>query len=200
MGTVKKTKSLVTNSATEFAYAFQEATSASLDGAVGYCALASITVTTPAAGAFTAAATDICTKASHGFKTGLKVQVSSTTTLPAGLLASTDYFVIYLSSSTFKLASSLVNAIAGTAVDITDTGTGTHTITPTAIAGGVAKLQGSLDNSTFVDIGGSSTNITATGNVVWNVVDPMYDYVRIAYDMTAGQMSASSSITVKSDQ
>jgi len=78
---------------------------------------------------FTAATTDICTAAAHGYLTGDQVQVSSATTLPAGLAAATYYYVIKLTADTFKLANSLANAVAGTAVDITDTGTGTHTIT-----------------------------------------------------------------------
>lgn len=78
---------------------------------------------------FTAATTDICTAAAHGYLTGDQVQVSSATTLPAGLSAATYYYVIKLTDNTFKLASSLANALAGTAVDITDTGTGVHTIT-----------------------------------------------------------------------
>jgi polygalacturonase len=56
------------------------------------------------------------------------LRVTSTTTLPAGLALSTDYWWIKVTSSTGKLATSYANAIAGTAVDITDTGTGTHTL------------------------------------------------------------------------
>ena len=77
---------------------------------------------------FTAATTDICTAAAHGFATGDRVRVSSTTTLPAGLAAATTYYVIKIDANTFKLASSDANATAGTAVDVTDTGTGTHSI------------------------------------------------------------------------
>lgn len=61
--------------------------------------------------------------------TGTEVTFSSTTTLPAGLSTSTTYYLIYQSATTFKVASSLANAYAGTAIDITDTGTGTHTMT-----------------------------------------------------------------------
>lgn len=147
-----------------------------------------ITVTTPSAGTFTAADTDICTKASHGMKTGLKVQVSSDTTLPAGLSASTDYFVIYLSANTFSLATTLNNANAGTAIDITDAGTGTHTITPTALAGCNVKYQGSNDNSNWIDLA-SATNITTAVNLLTEKVDPSFQYVRAYFTMTAGQIS-----------
>lgn len=77
---------------------------------------------------FTAATTDIVTANGHGYATGDRVRVSSTTTLPAGLAAATTYYVIALTENTFKLATSDANATAGTAVDITDTGTGAHTV------------------------------------------------------------------------
>lgn len=57
-----------------------------------------------------------------------RVQVSTTTTLPAGLSAATDYYVIRLSDTEIKLATSYANAVAGTAINITSTGTGTHTL------------------------------------------------------------------------
>lgn len=81
-----------------------------------------------ATGTFTAATTDICTKTAHGFATGDRVRVSSATTLPAGLSAATTYYVIKLTADTFKLATTDANATAGTAIDITDTGTGAHSI------------------------------------------------------------------------
>lgn len=79
---------------------------------------------------FTAdATTDRLSAASHGFPTGLKVRVSTSGTLPAGLTASTDYYVIATGASVFQLATSRANAFAGTAIDITDAGSGTHTCT-----------------------------------------------------------------------
>lgn len=82
---------------------------------------------------FTAdAGTDICTIGSTNVpSTGVAVTVSSTGTLPAGLSASTQYFIIQSSTSTFKLATTIALAEAGTAVDITDAGTGTHTVSLT---------------------------------------------------------------------
>jgi hypothetical protein len=83
---------------------------------------------------FTAnAATDVITTASTldvdvGSTTGRAVTVSSSGTLPAGLSAGTIYFLIRVTATTYKLATSLTNADAGTAVDITSAGSGTHTI------------------------------------------------------------------------
>lgn len=81
--------------------------------------------------AFTAVAgTDVCTATSTVLTlTGTEVEFSTTTTLPAGLSTETRYWLIYQSATTFKVATSLANALAGTAIDITDTGTGTHTVT-----------------------------------------------------------------------
>ena len=79
---------------------------------------------------FTAvAATDICTAAAHGLTTGQPVRVTSTTTLPAGLTAGVTYYAHWLSADTFTLHTTNAGAVADTGVvDITDTGTGTHTL------------------------------------------------------------------------
>lgn len=61
---------------------------------------------------------DICTKAAHGFDTGDAVKLVSLTG-GTGLTAGTTYYVIKLTASTFKLATSLANAIAGTAINVT---------------------------------------------------------------------------------
>ena len=82
---------------------------------------------------FTAAASDICTYTSttsypSNILTGTRVRLTTTVTLPAGLALATDYYVIRLTDGTCSFASSYANAVAGTAVDITDAGTGTHTM------------------------------------------------------------------------
>lgn len=60
--------------------------------------------------------------------TGTRVRLTTTTTLPAPLATATDYYLIRLTDGTYKLATSYANAIAGTAINLTTTGTGTHTI------------------------------------------------------------------------
>lgn len=70
------------------------------------------------------AATDIFTCTAHGLVDGQRIKVSSTTTLPAPLAADTYYYVRDKTADTFKLALTR----GGTAIDITDTGTGTHTL------------------------------------------------------------------------
>lgn len=54
------------------------------------------------------------------------VRLESTATLPAGLSTGTTYYVIPVNDTKIQLASSFANAWAGTAINITDAGSGTH--------------------------------------------------------------------------
>ena len=60
--------------------------------------------------------------------TGTPIKFTTTTTLPTGLVAGTKYYAIRNSSTTIKVASTLALAQAGTAIDLTSQGTGTHTV------------------------------------------------------------------------
>lgn len=83
---------------------------------------------------FTAdAGTDTCTYSStanfpSNLLTGTNIRFTTTTTLPAPLALATDYYIIKVTDGTFKVATTYANAIAGTAINITDAGTGTHTV------------------------------------------------------------------------
>jgi len=70
------------------------------------------------------AGADTITITSHVFANGDVVTLSSTDTLPAGLSASTLYYVVGVASNTFQLSATL----GGSAIDITDVGVGTHTV------------------------------------------------------------------------
>lgn len=85
---------------------------------------------TAAATTFTAAATDIATATAHGFASGEgPMVVESTTTLPAGLVATQLYWVGVIDANTFYLHRSKQDAVRDeNRVDITDAGTGTHSI------------------------------------------------------------------------
>ena len=77
--------------------------------------------------------TDSLTISSHGHKTGSKVKYTTGSAAVGGLTNGFTYFVIASSSNTLKLATSLANALAGTAIDLTSTGTGTQTLTPVLV-------------------------------------------------------------------
>ena len=168
-----------------------------------------IDVNTPGAKSFATSdvntTTDLITEATHGYVTGLKGQFTTTGTLPAGLSLATDYFVVAATASTYGAATSLVNAQAGTKVDLTDVGSGTHTFTPTSLAGATVTLQKSNDYDPEVSSSGTwdaveaATAITADGDVWISDIDPEYLYMRLSYTLTAGSLSASSTIAIKED-
>lgn len=141
---------------------------------VGFYRVTSVTTTTAqnltntlsAFSTFTAdAGTDILTSTGTlGFANLFpytRVQVSTTTTLPAGLSAATDYYVIRVSDTEIKLATSYANAVAGTAINITDAGTGTHTLNtllPRYTSG--AGVQAVMWNTNATAMGAATPNLS----------------------------------------
>jgi hypothetical protein len=113
-------------------------------------------------GTFTVVAgTDvITTSADHNLKVGDIVTVSSSTTLPAGLSAATPYYVLTIPSSD-TLTVSLTSG--GTVADITDTGTGTHTMVGQGILAEVTDAEAAAS-------GGSSD----WRKVVFGIVEMLY--------------------------
>lgn len=78
---------------------------------------------------FTVGTNDILTHTFYELQNLTRIRLTTTGTLPTGVTTATDYFVIKLTDTTCKLASSYANAVAGTAISITSgTGSGTHTI------------------------------------------------------------------------
>jgi hypothetical protein len=60
--------------------------------------------------------------------TGDGVKVSSTATVPSPLVAGTTYYAIKVTDTSYQLATTLANAFAGTAIDLTSAGSGQHTL------------------------------------------------------------------------
>lgn len=159
---------------------------------------------------FTAdAGTDICT-ASGNLESGglaydgMAVTFTTSGTLPAGLAINTIYYLIRVTDSTFKVATSYKNSAgsaAGTAINITDAGSGTHTVTPLTIGTinwiirdittGIYYMQDSrgriwfasslrayLLNNSAIDTGGSSvTNASGNGIVLFKVSNSSKTYL-----------------------
>ncbi len=130
------------------------------------------------------------------YPVGLKIRLTTSSALPTGVLTATDYYVIPVSATTFQVALSLADALAGTEIDITGYGTGTQTIAVQDALTGTLKLQASnnafADNTNneldadavWVDIPGSSVAVTATANQFWNVSDVYYKAVRVVWTRT----------------
>ncbi len=112
------------------------------------------------------AGTDTCTYTStanipSNILVGTRVRFTTTTTLPAPLALATDYYVIKVTDSTFKVATTYANAIAGTAINITDAGTGTHTISrllPRYTNG--AGVQAIYFNNNSTALGAATPNLS----------------------------------------
>ena len=84
--------------------------------------------------------------------TGHKIQFRSSGTVPGGLTALTDYWMIYVGGDTFKVAQSLEDAYAGNFIDITSAGTGTLTVDFYSVAVDCYQQETLADD---VDIGSS---------------------------------------------
>lgn len=138
----------------------------------GAAGTGSVTKSVTTAGTSAAVSTtgETATITAHGQYTGAKVALTTGGTLPTGLSA-TNYWLIVVDANTVKFATSLANSAAGTAVDITTPGFGTHTITPTALAttGAVCKLQVSNDGTNFSDVTSATVTITVAGSSYWEL-------------------------------
>lgn len=75
------------------------------------------------------AAGDYIDHTAYNLLTGTRVQLTTSGTLPGGLATATDYYLIRVNDTRCQFATTYANAIAGTPINITDTGSGTHNIT-----------------------------------------------------------------------
>ncbi len=78
-----------------------------------------------AAGATFATSDLLTTSAAHGFTSGDPVQVSTSGTMPGGVLAGTTYYAVVASATTLRLSAS---PALTPVVDVTSTGSGAHTV------------------------------------------------------------------------
>lgn len=130
------------------------------------------------------------TTADNNFTLGLVGQFTTSTTLPTGISALTNYYVVPVTSKTYHVATSLANALAGTVVAYTNTGTGNQTFTPTAIAGASLVLQGAFDNdTTWFTVPNSTQTITADGSFVFELDYIRYASYRCYVALTSGQLA-----------
>jgi hypothetical protein len=106
---------------------------------------------------------NIITLPSHGFLAGeLVLYDAKGQTVVNGLTTATPYYIIFIDQDNIKLATTPENAIAGTAVDITDTpaGVGRHTLQS------LSKTPDGIYNITSLDSGDTTTfTVQAQGSV-----------------------------------
>jgi len=99
-------------------------------------------------------AADTITIPGHGFLQGELIQYDSQgQTAIAGLTTATPYYIIFVNGDNIKLATTPENAVAGTAVNLTAAGVGTHKIT---------SLSKTPDGTYEIATVPSATSFTAT--------------------------------------
>jgi hypothetical protein len=114
---------------------------------------------------FTAdAGTDILT-VTNIYQTGSLLRLTTTDTLPDPLEVDTDYYVIYITNTTIKLATTLNDAFAGIEIDITDAGLGTHTLKLYSF------IKTSYQQQSLTDLANVGTSDGTTGWQEFNLPD-----------------------------
>jgi microcystin-dependent protein len=95
----------------------------------------------------TITATGMANSATNENITGNAVVYVSTGSVITGLTSSTTYYLIRQTATSFKLASSLANAVAGTAISLSSDGSGTQTFTFTLSARALGDTGGEENHS-----------------------------------------------------
>lgn len=123
----------------------------------------------------------------HGYSTGLKVQLTTTGTLPDPLTTATDYFIIVVDANTIQFAETEQDAEDGVAIELTDTGAdgSVNTVTAVALAGASVTFQKSNDGETWIDIE-AATSISADGSVLLQQPNVSYRYFKAVKGLTSG--------------
>ena len=101
-------------------------------GSAGYLTLLVGTLATGLSYTANATTNELTTASAHGLVTGSRLRLVGGT-LPAPTVTGTDYYAIVSSTTVLRLATTLANAQAGTAIDLSDAGSGALTLTEQAL-------------------------------------------------------------------
>ncbi len=145
-------------------------------------------------------ATDIFTSNGHGLSEGDIITVTTATTLPDGMTAATQYYVIApVTTNTFKLSTSL----NGSSINVTDDGTGAHTfwlVSPSIYVGdadfvNISVFGNSAINTVTVKIMGSSQQNSPAFSATVSATN-MWDYVDVIDLEDAASIDGDTGITL----
>lgn len=134
--------------------------------------------------------------AGHGLLTGQSVKLTiGAGAVPAPLVAGTAYYVIRVDAANFRLATTLANAIAGTAIVLTDQGTAAQTVTVTSQANaGTATLEYTTDAipgpASVWTVLATVNLVTDTSPVATRIPVNYYGWIRSKLALTSGAVSA----------
>lgn len=110
---------------------------------------------------------DLIQKTSHNIESNNLVRFTTTDTLPSPLQTDTDYIATNISTNDFQIKSKSTRQL----IDITDTGTGTHTCVPQDVTYPVNITKNKF-NSIEVVTDTTTINQTDLDNIVNNTIDP----------------------------
>jgi hypothetical protein len=135
-------------------------------GAADAAASATVTITIATPG--------VVTWSSHGLSTGTPVIFSTTGALPTGITSGTTYYVIAVDTNTFRIATTLANALAGTAVNTSGSQSGTHTgqrgaITQTSSVQSVVAGTTNFPGADKIITGSQGTGNATGGSIIFQV-------------------------------
>lgn len=95
---------------------------------VAKAAMTALTNISKGTATMTIATPGVVTRNGHALVTGDGVYFTTTGALPTGVVAGTQYYAIVINANTFRLATTLANALAGTAIATSGSQSGTHTL------------------------------------------------------------------------
>ena len=148
-----------------------------------------------AAASIDTAADTFTFSSAHGFSTQDSVVVRTNGTIPAGLTANTTVFVIKVSDTVIKLATTAANASLGTAIDITSQGTGTHSVVGSKAIDSFYTTNWINFGSTSLlkKIGKSSVSFDATAQSISLDIGLFYDWVNTVANTLSITIASSNS-------
>jgi microcystin-dependent protein len=114
------------------------------------------------------AATDTITvPTNNSLYTGTLITFATTGTAPGGLTNGNPYYVVNVSSTQIQLATTQANAVAGTQINITTQGTGTHSFTVTYSTRNLADLGGEETHaSTIAELASHTHGINSSATAL----------------------------------
>lgn len=164
-----------------------------------FAVVSNITVDANAAGTFSGAAVTLnrVTITAHGYRSGLVGQLTTAGTLPTGLSAATNYYIIVIDANTVSFAGTYAQALSGTAIAIS-AGAGNSTFTAPALAGATVVGQWSLDGTLWIN-DAAPTSVTVPAQFVVKVDRPIYSFYRLTYAATSGSLGFQNKLIINRD-
>lgn len=95
--------------------------------------------------------TGLTNAANNEFQTGQAVTYVTTGSVITGLTSSTVYYIVRITNTTFSLATTLANAIAGTVITLSSDGSGTQTFTQTLTTRALGDTGGEENHAIILD-------------------------------------------------